>query len=294
MTHKATNGGIHRIFSIILSCVGLIALILLGASIARLEFSPGKEVSWTKTGIQFPFGALFNLNWLTTFCVSLLLVMLPVSIVLLIFSPEARKYFRRNMKALLLWLGFFFVLQHIYRNTETTITFDNPEEVVAPPKLIQPPSSIGTEVGESELFAVADVAIWQAYLIGFILIVLVGLIIVYLWSKNQQETEGLEAIARKTLKDLNSGRKWEDAVIQCYAQMNNVVRRQRSLDRKKSITASEFALQLETAGLPSKPVHTLTNLFERARYGEQTSFNNEVDVALQCLTDIIYSLENQK
>jgi hypothetical protein len=217
--------------------------------------------------------------------------MLPVGLVLLIFSPEARKLFKRNMKAVFIWLAFVWVILFLSRQKENSIILDQPESAISRPGFLEAPPSFTAEIDSTEIFTPPILVNWQAYLIGFILVVGVGLLSFYLWDRNKKKDSRLEKIVLETLRDINAGRQWEDAVIQCYAQMTDAVSRKRRMKRDISMTPAEFAKGLEEAGLPSGPIRKLTDLFERVRYGSRSSRENEASEAILCLTEIISYLE---
>jgi hypothetical protein len=77
--------------------------------------------------------------------------------------------------------------------------------------------------------------------------------------------------------------------MDCYYRMSDIVLEKKNLDRNASMTPSEFAAQLEQAGLPSEAVRRLTRLFESVRYGGYKSDSASVNEAVSCLTTIVHS-----
>jgi hypothetical protein len=61
----------------------------------------------------------------------------------------------------------------------------------------------------------------------------------------------------------------------------------RGLYREYAMTPAEFAVRLQSAGLPPEPVNRLTRLFESVRYGARISAQRDVDEAIACLTSIL-------
>jgi hypothetical protein len=281
----------HKIVSIVLSGLGLLSLFLLTTSITSLEFKPGGEFTSISNRSTFPFKPDVNNTWWSTLCLSGILVMLPVGLILLIFSPEARKLFRKYMKAIFIWLACVWIVFILSRLKEDNIIFDQSKSAISRPEFVEPPSSTTAEIDVTDIFIPPVLVYWQTYLVGFILVVGVGLTSFYLWERNKKKDSQLEKIVLETLSDINAGRQWEDAVIQCYAQMNDAIRRKHRIKRDISMTPGEFVKGLEEAGLPSGPIRRLTSLFERVRYGNQSSRKNEATEATQCLTEIISSLE---
>ncbi len=135
---------------------------------------------------------------------------------------------------------------------------------------------------------------WAIYLISLgILGTVGGLVWLGIWLYRRRKTdpplEELAAIARTTLKVVQSGEDWQDAIVQCYLRMSAVVGVRRNLARPAAVTPSEFALQLEAAGLPGEAVGRLTRLFERVRYGAKKSGRKEIDEAVECLQIILHA-----
>jgi hypothetical protein len=71
--------------------------------------------------------------------------------------------------------------------------------------------------------------------------------------------------------------------------MSATVSRRRDLARPVAVTPTEFALQLENAGLPGPAVHQLTTLFEQVRYGAKPSTEHDMQSAVDCLTTILHA-----
>ncbi|HNO84064.1 MAG TPA: DUF4129 domain-containing protein [Anaerolineales bacterium] len=97
----------------------------------------------------------------------------------------------------------------------------------------------------------------------------------------------IAAIARASLHDLASASNSNDAIIQCYVRMSNVVAMKRGLQRQYAMTPAEFAAYLEGAGIPPEPISRLTGLFEAVRYGGHISGPREIDEASDCLKSIL-------
>jgi hypothetical protein len=99
--------------------------------------------------------------------------------------------------------------------------------------------------------------------------------------------DDLAGIAQETIDDLQAGKDYGDAVIECYARMTQTVNEKRGLKLRAYMTASEFAATLERARLPGDAVRRLTALFERVRYGGRKSTQQDIDEAVASLTAIV-------
>jgi hypothetical protein len=71
--------------------------------------------------------------------------------------------------------------------------------------------------------------------------------------------------------------------------MSEVVQTRRGLQRQHDLTASEFAVRLEQAGLPGEAVRRLTRLFEAARYGGRNASREEMVEAVSCLSMVLHA-----
>lgn len=146
------------------------------------------------------------------------------------------------------------------------------------------------------VFTPPQSASWMAYLVSF---GIVALMILVIWKLNAlwremnapvtvSPIQRLAGIARKSLHDLSSGRDSTDVIMDCYYRMSDVILDKKHIDRGTSMTPSEFAAQLEQAGLPSDAVHRLTRLFESVRYGGHKSDPVAANEAVTCLTTIVH------
>jgi hypothetical protein len=282
----------NNLIPLLLTGLGLLSLFFLASSLSTLDFSPGQEFKINDTGYN-PLGSIFdNANWLVSICLSVLVVLIPLVIFLLASSRRAREMLKQNMRGVLIFYVLLILAQFLIPKNEGGIEGSEPPGISS---TFRDSTEAITPRGDTSLFNpyyFPDIQSWQGYIFSFILIILMGFLVYIIYERNKQIENNLGKIALKALRDIKAGRQWEDSIIQCYIQMNDAISKKRSLDRKSSMTPREFAETLIASGLPSKPVHTLTHLFERARYGDRSSQSNEVSEATQCLTQISRALEN--
>jgi len=281
----------YRIISIAISCVGIIALFLLAASMVNLEFIPGQSLNSDNSGLLLQTNFIETTDFLVTLCLSIIVIMVPVIIVLWVFSFEAREIFTRNLKGMLGLLIIFLIARFVAMKIEggeylIGTSGDSTSQI----SLLEKSSSSG-EAGVLEPYTPPDFSNRFGYILGFTIVFFFGILIFIIWERNRLKKDDLGIIALKTLEEIKAGRQWEDAVIQCYAQMSDELKRKRKIDRGGSMTPSEFAQILIGTGLPEKPVKTLTSLFERARYSGGGSQSSDANGAVQCLTQITRALE---
>jgi hypothetical protein len=283
----------YQTISQIIAGIGLLALFLLITGLSNLSFNPGQAIPTQEgTFSLFPRTSAVDANWLGTICLTSMLAMFPIGAVLLIFSSEARKIFKKYFRALVLW--FIFLLgarfyTYFFRDDEFILS-ESPSSASLP-EVLNPPSLAATATSNIDVYQPPDLPGWGSYLIGFSLVIAIGIIAYLVWERNRFKGSDLGEIAIQALGDIYAGREWEDAIIQCYVQMNRVVSRQRRLDRDIHLTPGEFALRLAEAGLPEDPIQNLTRLFEKARYGASTNQPKDASEAIKCLNAIKGVLE---
>lgn len=128
-------------------------------------------------------------------------------------------------------------------------------------------------------------------------IILLGIIAIWwfyrLWTQFREMTGSrnslneIAVIARESLNELKTGHNYENAIVECYDRMSEVVARRQGLKRDHTMTPSEFSTRLTRAGLPRDPIETLTGLFEAVRYGRQSAGQTEINQAIHSLTSIL-------
>ena len=277
----------------VLAAVVILTLVLLTAGLPSLEFKPGQEISpQEQTHTFFQFTKKMDLTWIASLCLSGMFAMFPAAIILLIFSSEARRLFIKYSKGLAVWLAFLLGLRlYILLSGKDQIILESGGNQYSLPDVLDPPAAISVDPGVTEIYTPPDVMSVQSLVIGVIIFVLIGVVVYVLLEKGRSKNEDLGGIALKTLREISGGRQWDDAVIQCYALMNQVISDRQQLFRDESMTPGEFSLRLVKVGLPIGPVRKLTTLFERARYDDRSSHTSETEDAILCLEAIIQTLE---
>jgi hypothetical protein len=107
------------------------------------------------------------------------------------------------------------------------------------------------------------------------------------WREDQGTLDLIAAEAEAALADIQSGGDLRDAVLRCYIEMSQGLRRSIGLVRQEGMTPREFESALTNAGLPYDSVHRLTRLFESVRYGQHEATEGEIREAVDCLQEIV-------
>ena len=203
-----------------------------------------------------------------------LIVIAPVAIVFALLSPEVRRGIWHELKrgiSLALWLAVFAYLFRLWQQRgRASQTFSGAESFPATPDWVRHPSSA----------------------IAFGLTLLLALLIVaaawFLWRKLRPRPLALLAHeAQITIADLQTGRNFQNSIVECYANMCRALHQERKLARHQGMTPSEFAARLEQFGIAAVPARRLTHLFEKVRYGRYQPTNQDTADAIACLEMIV-------
>jgi len=237
--------------------------------IQRGEMPPLPEEVWT-----VPLGGLSLLT----------LVLLPVLLVYLLVSPEAR---RRTLRAIGLALTFFLIFQQLHRRLGGFFR----------PALLELEGISewggGVSLTPPEEF-LASPPRWLVWGISVVLALVVaaflGGIAWVIWRRTHRGENLLEELAQEAqgaIASLQAGDELRNAVLRCYAGMIRVLSKQRGIERQKAMTPREFENHLWKTGLPHEAVHQLTRLFEEVRYGAKAPGQVQEQQAMACLQAIV-------
>jgi len=147
-----------------------------------------------------------------------------------------------------------------------------------------PPAS-GRQIGEP-LGPLPLYLIWIAALGVAAIFVGVGLWVIFRpTGRGTSDEISLQAVW--ALQALKKGLDPKNVIVQCYWQMAQVLQEEQGIERKMAMTVREFERLLEDRGMPSLPVHQLTQLFESVRYGHREVSAEEERRAIDALTAIV-------
>lgn len=276
-----------KLWTFLFSGVAVAALILLAAGLRDLEFSPGYPLPQREQTSEGIPGADTQpqvskiVQYLYTGIYILVLLVMPLAIVYVIISPEARKRVLRSL-ALLLWLVAIVML--IRNRPELFQQYE-----------MQPPQALPLErmaVPTVEFSANPPLWIVWATTVGFAVLIAAALVGVvwFIWHRSRRPTRPLEQLAHEAqgaLDALHGGADLKDTIMRCYFEMSRVVSREQGIQRETAMTPREFERRLEEAGLPDSHVQQLTRLFEGVRYGAKVPGEREERQAIAALTKIV-------
>lgn len=93
--------------------------------------------------------------------------------------------------------------------------------------------------------------------------------------------------AEMAIDAIQSGVELKYAIMNCYFQMTLAIYHEQGIERQDAMTAREFERWLAIKGFPPRPVHQLTSLFEKVRYGTHQSSDQDEEIALDSLNEIV-------
>ncbi len=281
----------NKFWIILLSVLALGALIGLAVGLENIPFREaqpfGREEARTvRTNPIDLINAVMSIPLQTQLGIWTLFVLLFVFIGMMM-SPEMRKRLIKIAIRVAITYWGLWILFTRYRDVLAQIGLN-----LAP---LGEGSNVASNGAPAPVFTPPQAAAWISYLVSF---GIVALMILVMWKLNAiwkemnapldvSPMKKLAGIARSSLRDLSAGRDSTDVIIDCYYRMSDTVFEKKNMDRRASMTPSEFATQLENSGLPSDAVRRLTRLFESVRYGGHKSDSVAVNEAVTCLTTIV-------
>jgi len=280
----------NKLWVIVIAFLALAALAGLASGLESVPFNNAQPLTFNtargeginageilETWQEIPFWMQAGV-WLSIFFLVILIGAL--------LSAENRKLLLRAIfrAAVTYWVLYFLFTKY---GDELTLTAMN----ILSPGSNQPISGNNTP---PPVFTPTTSMVWISYALS-ILIVLASVFVTWrtykfwvsLHAGNDSPIKDLADIARASIRDLNTGRDSTDVILNCYYRMSDVVADKRDMQRKASMTASEFAAKLEQAGLPGDAVRRLTRLFESVRYGGKRSDQKDINEAVACLNTIL-------
>lgn len=272
-----------KIFLFVLLGIAVLAIVLLSAGISDLELArsnfrslapqeSGPELFRSPADILNEPASAANVAFSL-----LLLIVLLISIVHFILSPEARQ------RVIQRFLRLVFVLFAVYviatrLGQRLNLEIEAPEGGNQGGFLLSPFEEIASSFPP-----------WATYLLSFALLVTVTSIAWIVWQRTRRKPPALDMLAgeaRAALHELRGGADFKNTIIHCYYEMCAVLSRERGIHRPQGMTAREFEHELARLGMPPEPVTQLTRLFEMARYSAGAPDRQDETEAWDCLAAI--------
>jgi hypothetical protein len=274
----------RRFWTLLLSGIGVLAMVLLAGGLAEMELIPGRPFSLGRgtPSERGALGAPANVETLfVLFGVSFALawVLLPVAIVLLIISPKFRKQVLRGIVSLVVFMALAYMLAFglAERSQEN-------DKGLMPGGLSLPGQLSSLPTAEFD----AEPPRWLVLAASLGVALLLAALLVwggrFVWHRLYRPPDPVERLARQAKSALDS--------LRIGVEMARILNERRGIERQRHMTAREFETRLEEAGFPGEPVRQLTRLFEQVRYGAKALGAPEERQAIACLTAIVKASSN--
>ncbi len=295
---KLTRGQIVRL---VLFGSALVAMLLLISGISQIELKPGLPFSsiWAfligefggipsgGAGAAVPPGGEVIVDIVRALFL-IALVAFPISLILVMMDPDARK---RALRALL-QIALLLLLFSLFMQNQ--MQEQNGEEPDVNGLFQGGEEGAPAEPLTDEEFDPLTIPSWLASVasLGIGLVIAVSLIFIINQIRKHQADEELPLaeIARRAqtaIDEIGQGGDLRNTILRCYAEMSRIVQEERGVRRQRAVTAREFSDYLINAKLPDKPVVRLTRLFEKARYSSSPTTPSDEQEAVASLQAIV-------
>lgn len=209
---------------------------------------------------------------------ALLIIMIPVSIIVIIRSPELfKEVLKRDLRIFLLFLAGFFIIRQLQMQgffNRTAAPLEG--TAISVPDLIRSPTVL------------------MGFGLGFLLLGLAAFSFYRLWQR-LGPLFSVSQIAQDTIQEIQAGTTdLRDVIIRCYFEMCRALQGSGRWERDKATTPRELAHRLASAGVAGEEVERLTRLFEKVRYGAEILGKAEEQEAVTCLQAIVTAIDARR
>lgn len=209
-----------------------------------------------------------------------LLILVPISLILALFSEEMRRTIIQELKRaaviVIIIAAVIIVLRRLNLSGRQGEPLPGMQQAPDMPHWIAQPSALAAFIIAFLLLSLLLVIGWRAWL-----------------QRRPQPLQLIAAEAQATVQELRAGRDFRNAITECYFRMCQVLQEERRIKRAEGMTPREFAQYLEEIGLASGQAMRLTRLFEAVRYGARTPGAREEREAIECLS-IFENVESER
>ena len=277
MTHKTKR------FGLLLLCGALVSLIMLAAGLSNLELHSG-NLSTFNRGSDLVNPAEDTYALLTTNPFAFLQGFLALGFLILLAYVSARIFFFANRKlVLLLVLMMTILLAFVYLMPRTSFSQSS----------ISPDEYSGFSSPTTDNFIVKPLGqppmavIW---LVGAVFVLGLSVPILKIFTARLGSSKIADPMlqeAEQAITALQSGLDLKNVILSCYVKMTHSIQEEQGIERNHTMTVREFEDWLEQKGFPAAPVHQLTSLFEKVRYGIHPMNSKDEENAVNSLNEII-------
>jgi hypothetical protein len=284
----------NKTIALIFFGITILGLLILAAGISGLEFRSGQPFSLSRQEEQGT-GEALNMEWvdlvltLARVFLGLAVILMPLYVIYLFFSRQARRDLMRLLAALVPLIALLLILSRLPQSQFME------EELLG-----EGGPGFGDEILPAPLVEfVANPPNWLINLVGVLLaLVLTGIVAIIIINRKRKPVklmpfERLAQEAEEAISDLYAGRDLRETIIRCYRDMGLILDQERGIRRSDTMTTQEFEKLLQGKGLPDEPIHHITLLFEEVRYGNITPGEGDETRAISSLRRIAVALRGK-
>ena len=261
----------------------LVSLIMLSGSLSNLQLQAGAPFpsagDFSSETRFFTTPSPENANSLTLLkgFFALILLFLMIYVTVRFISLVNIKRLSRSLSVMAAMLVLIILIAQIPLTPSTPPLSETSINPISP-RFEYPVSPLGQPPGELVLLV----------LIAFM--AAVGLLVFKVLGIGLKQTGMVKQIlheAESAMHEIKSGENLRNVIFRCYVQMTHALQEERKIERNNSMTVREFEDWLEEKGFPIVPIHQLTQLFEKTRYGTQLTMKEDEKTAVESLSEII-------
>lgn len=259
-------------------CLAVVGFVFLGLSLSGLELQPGLPIPGGDSAAVDASAGLAGapaVHYILPGWLQGLLAVAAVALLLALAAALVKKVpwkrIRLMAAGLLLLFAVFSLLPQ--GSGASTWTAAAPETAATPPAFVyrvepigDPPTNLLRWLFFAVLLLGLGLAAWLLYR-----------------ALRPAKTDALADEVEAAVQALASGQDMKNVIIRCYLQMERILAAEQGVERPEAMTAREFESYLENRGIPQAPVHALTRLFEKARYGSRPLDEQDEQAAMQCI-----------
>lgn len=279
-----------QVLILIAGVLMVLALWLVGGSVSNFEFAPGhffygsseQEVPLAE-GVagSSPSDAPEWIKWMMFVIVW---VLLPLSILFLIFDPKSLKAVLKRVAAVSFWLLILFMITRALDRMIQAFNGSADDDL-----LTAQPEEFAVDFPDA---AAVDMPWWTQWAASILFLLLA--IGVFYWihkatqarKKPESSLEGDIAVeAGQAAAAIRQGGVLQEVILRCYQSMADVLANKQRAPQE-ALTPREFERELHRAGIDDPHISKLSRLFERVRYGSYQAESEDEKEALSCLEGI--------
>ncbi len=268
----------------------ILALIVLALGVESVQFGPGYRIQTDADGLETPGVGGLGADGAAAGYRIIVRVLVYAAVALIVISLFV-KGFRRQLLRSAILVGIVLLGLSFFNPTPPERQEEAQEETGEAPG---PPGGPGGPAVDPQEVIIDEVPPALTYVVS-VVVVAVGalLIVVILRIRRRRRGAGdlrelLADQAERALESLDPGgvRSYPDAITECYARMQTVVREAHGLSRHAAMTPREFLSAVVSAGVSVEAMQTLTELFEEVKYGDRPPDSSAVGRARGALQSI--------